>query len=183
MFYPSLLPRHALLSILLIAACDDAASEHKAAVGAQNEANGKIAVATTEANQKVAGAQAEAKDKINTATQEADQKIKEAQLTADAKIAAAKENFLKLREEFRHATQSNLIALEHSVAELEHKAKKAVGKERADLHAKIKQIHARHEAFASNYKLIENESATTWDETKARLDKEWAELKALLDSK
>ena len=56
MFYPSLLPRHALLSILLIAACDDAASEHKAAVGAQNEANGKIAVATTEANQKVAGA-------------------------------------------------------------------------------------------------------------------------------
>jgi len=183
MLSPSLHSRHTLLAVLLLAACDDAATEHKAAVGAQTEANAKIAAANSEANQKIAGAQTEAKEQINSATQEANQKIKEAELAADAKIAAAKENFMKLREEFRHTTQSNLIALEHSVSELENKAKKAKGKERADLQAKIKQIHARHEAFVADYKQIENESASTWDETKARLEKEWAELKSLLDSK
>ncbi len=183
MLRPSLLSRHTLLSLLFLAACDDATSEHNAAVAAQNEANGKIAAANVEASQKVAGAQSDAKDKMNSATQEADQKIKEAQLTADAKIASAKANFMKLREEFRHTMQSNLIALEQRVSDLEIKAKKATGKERTQIQAKIRQIHARHDAYVNSCKQIEEESATTWDDTKARLDKEWGELKSLLDSK
>lgn len=172
----------AVLSILLMAACDDAATEQKKAVTAQAEANNKIIAASSEAGQRVATAQAEANSKIAAATTEADQKARDAQIEADKKVAAAKENFLKLREDYRHSMQTNLIEFDHKVTDLEAKANKAAGKARADLNAKIKQLHARREAFNSNYKALEAETAITWDDTKVRLDKEWSELKALVDN-
>jgi hypothetical protein len=39
----------------------------------------------------------------------------------------------------------------------------------------------RREAFVNDYKSIETASADTWDATKARLDKQWTELKNMVD--
>lgn len=171
----------ALFSILLMAACDDAASEQKKAVLAQSEANTKIVAATNEASEKVASAQAEASSKIAAATNEASQKAKDAQFEADRKIAAANQNFNKLREDYRHTAQTALNEFDRKVTELDAKAKKANGKVRTELNSRVNQIYAQREAFASSYKALETETAITWDATKARLDKEWSELKALVE--
>jgi hypothetical protein len=175
------LPVSAVFSILLLAACDDAATEQQKAIGAQTEANTKMIAASNVAGQKVANAQAEATSKIVAATNEADQKAKDAQLEADRKVAAAKANIMKLREDYRHTIQINLIELDRKLVDLETQAKKATGKARAELTAKIKQIHARREAFTSNNKALDSETGATWDDAKARLDKEWSELKALVE--
>ncbi len=45
----------------------------------------------------------------------------------------------------------------------------------------LTQIRSQREAFANDWKTIETASATTWDSTKTRLDKEWSELKAMVD--
>jgi hypothetical protein len=176
-------PVQVLLSVLFCAACDDAASEQKAAATAQTEANTKIITVTNEANQKVANAQAEANTQIGAAGVEADQKARDAQLEADKKVAAANESFLKMREELRHSTETNLIELDRNVADLEVRAKKANGKARIELNAQLKQIHAQREAFSSSCKALEAETASTWDGAKVRIDKEWAALKALVDAR
>lgn len=173
----------ALFSMMVFSACDDAATEQKNAVTAQTEADKKIAAANNEAGQKVANAQADAKDKIANAVGEADQKVASAQQEADKKVAAAKENFMKLREEYRHTTQTDLIELDRKVTELEGKAKKSAGRVKTDLQAKVKQLHAKREAFVEHLKVLDTESAVTWDETRARLGKEWSEVTTLLDSK
>ena len=77
------------LALLLMAACDQASADQRNATNAQAEANAKIAAADTEANKKVAAAQTE----------------------ADAKIAAAQASFMKLREDYRHSTTTNLVDL------------------------------------------------------------------------
>ncbi len=47
--------------------------------------------------------------------------------------------------------------------------------------AQLTQIRAQRESFASDWKQIETASATTWDATKSRLDKEWTDLKTAVD--
>jgi uncharacterized protein (DUF3084 family) len=151
----------AVLSVLLTAACDkDKAMEE------QNKANTAQNVAT---------------DKAAEANKEADQKIRNAQAEADKKIAEAQADFLKMREDYRHKTTTDLVDLNKKVEELDAKAKTANGKSKADLEAALKQIRSSRDAFAADYKSIETASATTWDATKVRLDKEWTDLKALVD--
>jgi hypothetical protein len=147
------------LCILFAAGCDTATNQQEKAVTAQTEADTKIIAATKEANDKVATAQIE----------------------ADKKIADAQANFLKLREDYRHTTTNNLVEFERKAAELEGKAKLAKGKARIDMETKLQQIRAGRTAFAADYKQLESETAVSWDATKARLDKQWADLKALAE--
>jgi len=151
----------AVLSVLLTAACDKdkAADEQSKANTAQN-------VAT---------------DKAAEANKEADQKIRNAQAEADKKVAEAQAGFMKLREDYRHKTTTDLVDLDKKVEELDAKAKKANGKAKTDLETALKQIRSSRDTFATDYKSIETASATTWDATKVRLDKEWTDLKALVD--
>ena len=131
--------------------------------------------------QKATNAQVEANQKIVEANQEADQKANKAQADADQKIAAAQADFLKLREDYRHNTTANLVDLDKKIADLEAKSKTATGKKKADLDAELSQIRTQREAFANDWKQIETASATTWDATKNRLDKEWTDLKSAVD--
>lgn len=174
-------PSMILCSMLFLAACDDATTEQRKSMGSQTTANTQVVQETNAAAQKVATAQAEANDKIVAAVAEADQKSRVAQNEVDAKVVAAKEAFLKVREEYRHDLETKLIELNRSVAELELKAGKAVGQTHVEMHARLKKIRAQRDIVAKSCKALETESATTWDETKARVDREWAELKALLD--
>jgi regulator of protease activity HflC (stomatin/prohibitin superfamily) len=139
--------------------CDNAAAE-------QNKAN---------------AAQKQADEKIAEASKEADVKMKSAQAEADKKIADAQAGFTKLREDFRHSTVLNLADLDKKIADLTAKATTETGKSKTDLDAKLKLIVPSRDAFVADYKSIETASATTWDATKARLDKEWTELKSSVD--
>jgi hypothetical protein len=130
---------------------------------------------------RVNGAQAEANDKSGAAMKEATEKVDNAQAEADEKIAAARADFMKLREDYRHTTTSNLVDLDHKVADLATKASQSSGKQRTDLDANLKLIHASRDAFARDYQSLDAAAASTWDGAKTRLDKEWTDLKALVD--
>jgi hypothetical protein len=147
------------LVLALASGCNKAADEQQKAVNAQNQAN----------------------DKIVQANQEADQKANSAQADADKKIAEAQASFLKMREDYRHETTTNLVDLDKKIADLEAKQKTATGKKKADLDTQLDQIRTQREAFANDWKTIETASATTWDATKNRLDKEWSDLKSMVD--
>jgi hypothetical protein len=115
-------------------------------------------------------AQTEANDKIATATRDADQKI-----------AAAHASFMKLREDYRHATNTHLVDLDRDVDSLASKASQATGKAKADLDARLAQIHGGRDAFARDYASLDSATGAAWDDAKARLDAEWTALKALVD--
>ncbi len=150
----------AAVCALSFTACDKAADEQKKA----NEA------------------QAKANEKIGEVAREAEEKIKLAQAEADKKIAEAQAGFMKLREDYRHSTNEGLVDLDKKIADMGVKAKKSKAKAKTELDIKVKQVAAARDAFVTDYKEIETATAVTWDATKARLDKQWADLKALSDS-
>ncbi len=146
-------------SLLIASSCDKAATEQKKA----NEA------------------QAKANEKIGDVAREAEQKMKEAQAEADKKIAEAQAAFMKMREDYRHTATEGLADLDKKIADLELKATKSKAKAKTQLELKVKQLKASRDAFVAEYQSLETASALTWDETKARLDKQWADLKAMAD--
>lgn len=121
--------------------------------------------------------------KANVAQLEADEKIALATAEARDKIAEAQADFVKLREDYRHATTTNLVDLDRDVDAIEARAKLAVGKEKADLDARLAQIGAGRKAFVTEYESLDAASGARWDETKARLDKQWSNLKTLVDER
>ena len=149
----------AVCSLLLASSCDKAADEQKKANEAQAKANEKIA----------------------EVSRDAELKIKSAQADADKKIAEAQAAFMKMREEYRHSTTTGMVDLDKKVSDMEAKAAKSRAKAKADLQLKVKQVKAAREAFLADYKELETASAQTWDATKAKLDKQWADLKAMAD--
>ncbi len=130
---------------------------------------------------KLDSARAQADDTIDAAIKEAEQKMRNAQQEADRKVAEAQAGFMKLREDYRHTTTTNLVDLDHRVDNLEAKALQSVGKARTDLDTSLRQIRAYRDAFQVDCKRLETATASTWDESKARLDKEWTDLQALVD--
>lgn len=83
-----------------------------------------------------------------------------AQKEADAEIAAV-------------SKEANV-----KVDDIEARAKKANGSEKAELEAKLKGLDAQHDAFMKDYEGLEQASAATWDATQARLERELAQLEA-----
>jgi hypothetical protein len=137
-----------------VVACDKSGAEAQAQANeAQNKANTETANANSEANQKIAQAQSE----------------------ADKKIASAQSDFAKTREDYRHTMQTNLDAVNKEIGDLD--AKVATAK-KPDLRATLPALKAQRDAFVADFGSLGAVSATTWDGAKARLDKEWADLKA-----
>jgi hypothetical protein len=126
-------------------------------------------------------AQAMANDKSGAAIRESDEKVKNAQAEADTKVAAAHADFMTMRENYRHTTTQNLVELDQKVDVLTAKAVQSSGQEKTDRDAGLKQIHASRDAFQQLYKSLDSASESTWDDAKARVDKEWTDLKALVD--
>lgn len=131
--------------------------------------------------QKANAAQAEADRKIAEANKEATTKTTSAQVEADKKIAALEGDFGKRREDYRHKVTSDLVDLDKKIDILEAKAKGATGKAKTDLDANLPLIKSRRSAFATSMAGLETTSAVQWDSTKARMDKEWTDLKTLVD--
>jgi hypothetical protein len=135
----------------------------------------------SDAQKTMNGARSEADQKIAAAVKDSDQKVKNAQQDEDKKVAEAQAGFMKVREDYRHVTTMNLVDLDHKVDDLQAKSKQSSGKAKTDLDASLKQIHADRGAFETDYRSIETATAATWDGAKARLDKEWTQLKTLVD--
>jgi regulator of protease activity HflC (stomatin/prohibitin superfamily) len=149
----------AVLSLTLVTACDRAADEQTKATEAQAQANAKI----------------------EAARKDAELKSKSAQSDADKKIAEAQANFMKMREEYRHSASMDMVTVDKKIADLDAKAKAATGKAKVDLDLSLKTIHADRDRFALDFKAIESATALTWDNAKADLDRQWSNLKALID--
>jgi hypothetical protein len=147
------------LCLSLVTGCERAADDQAKANGAQAEANTKITQAKIEANEKVNNAQAE----------------------ADMKIAAAQGDFSKRREDFRHKLESDVIDLDKKIDVLEAKSKTATGKGKADLDANLAVIRTQRAKLATDVRGLETASAATWDDTKARIEKELGDLKSAVD--
>jgi len=152
----------AIVATFAIAGCDKSAAE------AQEKAN----KAQGEATLTAANAQAEANKKATTA-----------QANADKDIAEAKGDFAKTREDYRHTVQSKLDAVDKKIALLEADAKKATGKAKADLDAKVTNLRAQRTAFGAEVKSLETSTAATWDSSKARVDKAMTDLEAAADAR
>jgi hypothetical protein len=151
-----------LVSVLIVGAqgCEKAADQQEKAATAQNQANEKIIEASKEAQ-----------DKVNAAQSEADKKIADANAT-----------FKKMREDYRHKASEDLIELDKKVADLEARALKEKAKVKDELEARAKQVRAQRAEFEQHLNNLETATATTWDEMKVKLDKEWEDLKSLADN-
>lgn len=147
------------LALMMSLGCNNAADEQAKADKAQIEANEKIAQANREAQMKGAVAQAE----------------------ADKKVAEAQVDFMKLREDYRHKINSSLTDLDAKVAELELKSKKEVAKGKVAMDARLADIRKQRAVVDADYKSLETTTAASWDAAKAKLDKEWEDLKSLVD--
>ena len=150
-----------IFAALFALGCDSASDEQNRANRAQVEAN-KTIVATASV---------------------ADEKIKNAQAEADKKIAQAQANFQTMREDYRHNTTLALVDIDKTIETLEKKWKTQSGKAKAEMGERVTRIHADREAFTTSYRGLETESASTWDQTKMRLDKALTDLKDLVNKK
>lgn len=150
----------ALVVLPLTFACDKSGAAAQADVNkVQEQENKDLAKGADEARVKALATQAE----------------------ADKKIGAVQADFARLREDYRHEMQGDLDSLNKSVTELEAKDKTATGKVKADLDAVLPSLEVRRDTFMDDLRAIESANVLTWDSTKARLDKEWSELKLAAD--
>jgi hypothetical protein len=149
----------AALSMVLSVGCNTAADDQAKADKAQATAADKLTSASVEANQKMANAQAE----------------------ADKKIAEAQASFMKLREDYRHDVSTDLVDIDQKIAKLTAKEQTMSGQGKADFDTRLMQIRGARDTFATDYQTLEATSARTWDDTKARLDKEMSALKSLVN--
>lgn len=150
----------AALLVSFAAACDKSGAED------QNKAN---------------QAQTEANDKISAAKTEADKKINAAQSEADKKVAVVQADFAKTIEDYRHSTQANLDDLNKKIDTLDAKSQTLKGKPKTDLQTALGDIRVKRDALIADRKALESTTATAWDSTKAKLDKEWTDLKVAVD--
>ncbi len=101
-----------------------------------------------------------------------------AQADMSQKVASAQADFDKTREDYRHSRQTDLDDIDAKIAKLEAKATTATGKAKADLDAKLPSIRAQRASIGADLRSLQMSTASTWDDAKARTDKEWEALKA-----
>ena len=147
------------LSLTLMAGCNNAADEQHKADQARTEAAAK----SVEANR------------------EASEKINAARVESDKKVADAQAGFLTLREDFRHKTTENLVAIDKKVAALDAKLATVTGTTKKNLTLKLANIRTAREAVMTEYKSLELASALTWDQAKARVEKAREALEKSVD--
>jgi hypothetical protein len=105
-----------------------------------------------------------------------------AQADMNQKVLAAQGDFEHTRENYRHEKQTDLDDIDAKIAKLESKATTSTGKAKDKLDSTLPAIRAQRASFASDFRALQSTTASTWDDTKARLDKEYDSLKAALDN-
>jgi Flp pilus assembly protein TadB len=143
----------ALAALLMSAACD------------------KPGVTEQQKEQKAAQDNAEQQDR-------AARESASAQADMNSKVASAQADFERTREDYRHSRQTDLDEIDTKIAKLEAADRTETGKAKADLDAKLPQIRAQRAAIGADFRALQVTTATSWDDAKARVDKEWDSLKS-----
>jgi len=128
--------------------------------------------------EKIAEAQREADQKTANALRESQTQITSAQLEANKQATQAQMDFAKLRDDYRGKMQSDFDALNKKIVKLETKDATATGKVKADLDAKLDDIHAKRDAWRASMTSLDGATIDTWDAARARSDKAWSDLDA-----
>lgn len=147
----------ALAALLMSAACD------------------KPGVTEQQKEQKAAQDNAEQQDR-------AARESASAQADMNSKVASAQADFERTREDYRHSRQTDLDEIDAKIAKLEAGDRTATGKAKADLDARLPQIRAQRAALGADFRALQVTTATSWDDAKARVDKEWDSLKSAVDA-
>ncbi len=138
-------------------------------------------IACEKSGEKEQKAEGVANKQAEEATREAYEKAYAAQAEADQKIAAARAAFERTREEYRHSRQSDLDGMNLTIKNLEIKERTLTGKAKVALDTGLPTIHAQRDAFANDLRSLPLTTPATWDDTKARIDKEWESLKTAVN--
>jgi HdeA/HdeB family len=97
------------------------------------------------------------------------------------KTNTAESDFAKVRDEYRKQKQSDLDSLDKVITDVETKEKASAGKAKEELGAMLSSLKTGRDTFKGDLHSTEQATASSWDSTKARLDKEWADLKTVAD--
>jgi septal ring factor EnvC (AmiA/AmiB activator) len=98
------------------------------------------------------------------------------------RVASARSDFEQTRENYRHSRQTDLDAIDATIARLEAKATTATGKAKVDLDGKLPQIRAQRAAFGADFRALQGANSLAWDEAKVRVDKQWDSLKSAVEA-
>jgi hypothetical protein len=104
-----------------------------------------------------------------------------AQADMNQKVASAQADFEHVREDYRHSKQTDLDDLDAKIAKLEATDSAATGKAKADLDARLPQVRAQRAAFGADFRALQSATAVSWDDAKARVEKEWDALKSAVN--
>ena len=105
-----------------------------------------------------------------------------AQADMNQKVASAQVDFERTREDYRHSRQTDLDEIDAKIAKLEANDRTLTGKAKSDLDAKLPQIRSQRAAINADFRALLVTSAASWDDAKARVDKEWESLKSAVDA-
>ena len=123
----------------------------------------------------------ETQQEVDNAQATAQTEITNAKIKAEEKTNEAERDFDKTRDEYRHDMQSNLASLDKKIADLDAKVAKNTGNKKVELANKVGTLRTERTSFAEDVKSLDTATAATWDATKARLDKEWSDIKSTSD--
>jgi phosphoenolpyruvate-protein kinase (PTS system EI component) len=123
----------------------------------------------------------QANAELRQARDEAIQREQGAQGAADKAIGAARADFQKTREDYRHARAVDLIDIDKKIAALEAKEKTAPERGKAQRQADLSAIRVKREAVVRDMNALDNATAATWDEETARMNRDCDALKSAID--
>jgi Tfp pilus assembly protein PilP len=135
----------------------------------------------SEQQKKADEAQREASQEMNEVRAEASQEMNKLQAEANREVAEAQAKFSKIREEYRHEVEKNLINLDEEIAKLSTRIEVKKDGVKAGTRERLEMIREKRTEFQKDLASLETASARDWDSAKNALDKEWENLKALVN--
>jgi hypothetical protein len=115
------------------------------------------------------------------ARNEANQNVANAQAKSDKDIAAARTQFERAREDYRHSRTADLTRLDKKIADLDSKDRTATGKTKADLDAHLPAIRQQRDEFVRDMVGLDRTAPENWDQARETLDKKWDALESAVD--
>jgi hypothetical protein len=104
-----------------------------------------------------------------------------ARAAGDENYAKARVDFEKSREDYRHSRRIDLADLDKKIIDREAAAKSAAGPTKVQLQHHLHAILAKRGNFARDLQQLDTVPESRWDATRARLDREWDDLKTAVD--
>lgn len=136
-----------------------------------------------QANEARAAAEAEKREAQRALDEEkarAQAALARAENEVDAKVADAQADFAKIREDFRHDVQEDLVTLQQELTQLEIKGRTAQGRQKAKIESALPKIREARRDFDEALRRLESATAATWDDNKTIVQKEFNELQDLV---